>query len=82
MHELAIVQGVIDSVTERLGEAKVSSVKLEIGAQSGVVTDALRFSFDLATEGTTLQGATLEITEIPGPDLRIASVKVISRSPR
>jgi hydrogenase nickel incorporation protein HypA/HybF len=56
VHELAIVEGVVDAVTERLGNAKIA----------GVVTDALRFSFDLATEGTTLQGATLEITEIPG----------------
>jgi hydrogenase nickel incorporation protein HypA/HybF len=65
MHELAIVEGVVDTVTERLPDAKVSCVRLEIGALSGVVADALRFSFELATEGTNLQGATLEITEIP-----------------
>ena len=65
MHELAIVEGVVDTVTERLPDAKISCVRLEIGALSGVVADALRFSFELATEGTNLQGATLEITEIP-----------------
>ncbi|HEX4062380.1 MAG TPA: hydrogenase maturation nickel metallochaperone HypA [Streptosporangiaceae bacterium] len=64
MHELAIVEGVVDTVTERLPDATVSCVRLEIGALSGVVADALRFSFELATEGTNLQGATLEITEI------------------
>ena len=66
MHELAIVEGVIDTVTERLPEAKITCVRLEIGALSGVVPDALRFSFELATEGTNLQGADLEIAEIPG----------------
>ena len=66
MHELAIVEGVIDTVTGRLPQAKITHVRLEIGALSGVVPDALRFSFDLATEGTNLQGADLEITEIPG----------------
>jgi hydrogenase nickel incorporation protein HypA/HybF len=66
LHELAIVEGVIDSVTERLPDAKITCVRLEIGALSGVVPGALRFSFELATEGTALQGADLEIAEIEG----------------
>jgi hydrogenase nickel incorporation protein HypA/HybF len=78
VHELAIVEGVIDTVTERLPEAKITCVRLEIGALSGVVADALRFSFGLATEGTSLQGADLEITEIPdSQELKIASVKMV-----
>ena len=66
MHELAIVEGVVDQVTTRLPETRIRSVRLEIGALSGVVPDALRFCFDLATEGTTMEGASLEITEMPG----------------
>ena len=78
MHELAIVEGVIDTVTERLPDAQITCVRLEIGALSGVVADALRFSFELATEGTNLQGADLEIDEVPGSqELRIASVKMV-----
>ena len=78
MHELAIVEGVIDTVTERLPDAKITCVRLEIGALSGVVPDALRFSFELATEGTNLQGAGLEIAEVPGSqELKIASVKMV-----
>ena len=65
MHELAIAESVIDSVTERLPGAKVTCVRLEIGALSGVVPDSIRFCFDLATEGTGLAGARLEITEPP-----------------
>ena len=38
-------------------------MRLEIGALSGVVADSLRFCFDLVTEGTNLEGASLEITE-------------------
>lgn len=79
MHELAIVEGVIDQVTGRLPDAKITSVRLEIGALSGVVADALLFSFELATEGTNLQGASLEITEVPGSqELKIASVKMVT----
>ena len=76
MHELAIIEGVLDMVTERLPDATIRCVRLEVGALTGVVPDSLRFCFELATEGTSLQGASLEITETPGHDLKIASVKV------
>ena len=66
MHELAITEGVVEAVTQRLPDAKVTCVRLEIGALAGVVADSVRFCFDLATEGTNLEGATLEITPIPG----------------
>ena len=65
MHELAIAEGVVDTVTQRLPGARITSVHLEIGALSGVVADSIRFCFDLATEGTGLEGATLDITEPP-----------------
>jgi len=65
VHELAIAESVIDTVTERLPGAKVTCVHLEIGALSGVVADSIRFCFDLATEGTDLAGARLEISEPP-----------------
>jgi hydrogenase nickel incorporation protein HypA/HybF len=63
VHELAIAQGVIDAVTSRLPGDRVTRVCLEIGSLSGVVADSLRFCFDLATEGTSLAGASLEISE-------------------
>jgi hydrogenase nickel incorporation protein HypA/HybF len=62
MHELAITEGIVDAVTERLPGARVTCVRLEIGALSGVVADSVRFCFDLVTEGTNLAGARLEIT--------------------
>ena len=63
MHELAIAESVVDTVTQRLPGATVTRVHLEIGALSGVVPDSIRFCFDLATEGTPLAGADLEISE-------------------
>ena len=66
VHELAIVESVVDAVAERLPGAKITCVRLEIGALSGVVADSVRFCFELATEGTTLQGARLEITQPAG----------------
>jgi hydrogenase nickel incorporation protein HypA/HybF len=66
VHELAITEGVVEAVTGRLPGARISCVRLEIGALSGVVADSVRFCFDLVTEGTSLQGARLEITEPAG----------------
>lgn len=56
----------MDAVIERVGDAQVVRVRLEIGKLSGVVPDALRFCFELATAETPLAGAALEIIEIPG----------------
>ena len=65
MHELAITESVVASVSERLPDARITGVKLEIGVLSGVVADSVRFCFDLVTEGTNLEGASLEIVESP-----------------
>ena len=66
MHELAVTQSVVDAVMERTGEQRVLEVRLRVGRLSGVLPDALRFCFDLVTDGTPLQGAVLDIEEPPG----------------
>lgn len=66
MHELAITQSVVDMVVERTAGRRVASVQLQVGRLAGVVADAMQFCFELATAGTTLEGATLEIDETAG----------------
>ena len=66
MHELAIVEQVIEIVSANCGGAKVKRVALQIGKLSAVLPDAVRFAFELASEGTLLEGAVLEIDETPG----------------
>jgi hydrogenase nickel incorporation protein HypA/HybF len=66
VHEMAITQSVVHAVCERMGDAQVRRVCLEIGTLSGVVADSVRFCFDLITEGTTLEGASLEIVQPSG----------------
>ena len=66
MHEMAITQSVVHAVRERMGDAPVQRICLEIGTLSGVVADSVRFCFDLVTEGTTLEGALLEIIQPSG----------------
>jgi hydrogenase nickel incorporation protein HypA/HybF len=66
VHELALTESVVEAVAERLPGAKVTCVRLDIGALSGVVADSVLFCFDLVTEGTNLEGARLEISHTPG----------------
>ncbi|MEH1819937.1 MAG: hydrogenase maturation nickel metallochaperone HypA [Nostoc sp.] len=66
MHELGITQNIVAIVTENAKGAKVQRVLLEIGKLSAIMPDAIRFCFDICTQGTVLAGAKLEIVEIPG----------------
>lgn len=66
MHELAISEAIVSEVCERVDATSVVRVVLEIGRLSGVVPDAVRFCFDLAARSTIVEGAVLEIMEIPG----------------
>ncbi|MGP3998968.1 hydrogenase maturation nickel metallochaperone HypA [Streptomyces sp. 8N706] len=66
MHELSIALAIVAQVEEAArahGARRVASLRVRIGELSGVVPDALAFSFGLATEGTVLAGAQL-ITEL------------------
>ena len=67
MHELSIAMSIVESVEENLPdqETKVEKVFLKIGELSGVVKDALLFSFDIAAADSSLNGAAVEIESIP-----------------
>lgn len=64
MHELSITQSIVEIVAEHARGRKVGRVTLEIGKCAGVMADAVRFCFDVAAQGTALEGASLEIREI------------------
>lgn len=66
MHELAIAESVLETITTHIGERSVREIRLEVGRLSGVSADALRFCFALAAADTTADGANLVIEEPPG----------------
>lgn len=66
MHELSITRNIVAIVSEQAQGSRVTRVALEIGKLSAVMPDAIRFCFDVCSRGTALEGADLEITEIPG----------------
>jgi hydrogenase nickel incorporation protein HypA/HybF len=68
MHELSIALSMIEMATgeaEKRGGARIGALHLKLGVLSGVVKDALLFSWEIACAGTLLEGARLEIEEIP-----------------
>lgn len=66
MHELGIMQQVVEICAAASGGARITRIVLEIGAFAAVLPDAMRFCFDAATQDTVAEGAVLEIVEIPG----------------
>lgn len=66
MHELGITQNIIAIVSENAQNQKVQRVLLEIGQLSAIMPDAIKFCFDICAQGTIVEGAILEILEIPG----------------
>jgi hydrogenase nickel incorporation protein HypA/HybF len=68
MHELSIAQNIFEIVQANLPVAdagSVKSVKIRVGQLSGVVPDSLEFCFTAITQGTPLQGAILDIEQVP-----------------
>ena len=68
MHELSIALSMIELATqeaERLGAERVNAIHVKVGALSGVVKDALLFSFEVARQDTLLENAQLIIEEVP-----------------
>ena len=67
MHELSIAQCVVEEACEaaaRSGGVRVTKLVLRIGALAGIVDETLRFSFEVAAEGTHCQGAEIEIERV------------------
>lgn len=68
MHELSIALDIVDLACDevtRRGGARVDAVHLRLGQLSGVVREALLFSFDAAAAGTPVEGARLQIEDVP-----------------
>lgn len=68
MHELSIAYNLVETAAEaakNAGARKVNKVFLRLGQLSGVVKGALLFSYDIAAQGTLLEGSELVVRELP-----------------
>ena len=65
MHELAIAEGIVRIAAEHAGDRRVTKVELKVGHLRQVVPSALAFGFELVARGTVVEGAELQIDEVP-----------------
>jgi hydrogenase nickel incorporation protein HypA/HybF len=69
MHEMALAEGILQIVeyaAMQQGFKRVTEVRLEIGALSGVEVDALSFCLDMVLKNSIAEGARLELDKLPG----------------
>ncbi len=73
MHELAVVEALIEQVKAELDRAghrgRVARLEIRIGRLSGVHPDSVRFAFEMLSPDTIVEGAELAIEE-PKPVCR------------
>ncbi|MFI1169078.1 hydrogenase maturation nickel metallochaperone HypA [Streptomyces sp. NPDC020801] len=67
MHELSIATAIVERAGELAradGADAVSAVTVRVGELAGVVPDALEFAFEVARQGTALDGARLVVEQV------------------
>jgi hydrogenase nickel incorporation protein HypA/HybF len=68
MHEMGIVQNIIDIVLQEMdrhGVEKLKTIHLVVGRMSAIVPEQLRMCFEILTTGHRLAGADLAIRLAP-----------------
>jgi hydrogenase nickel incorporation protein HypA/HybF len=67
MHELSIAIAIVDAAAEQAQResGRVIAVHLRLGPLSGVVKEALLASYDLAAEGSPVEGSKLLVQDMP-----------------
>lgn len=69
MHELAIAESVVRIAGEHAAGRQVTKIYLKVGHLRQVVPSALSFGFEMVARGTPVEGAELEMEEVPAVGL-------------
>ncbi len=69
MHEMGIALQIIEIASASIPKSdvpvRVEKVNLKVGKMAAIVSDSLRFCFDIAVKDSLLSGAKLHIEEVP-----------------
>ena len=65
MHELSIAESVVRIASRQADGRRVTKVQMKVGHLRQVVPSALAFGFELLAEGTPVEGAELEMEQVP-----------------
>ena len=69
MHELSLMNAILDAIMEQAARerfSRVHRVSLEVGQLCSVAVEALAFCFDIVTPGTIAAHARLDLVSVPG----------------
>ena len=69
MHELSIATSLVEAllqIAKEQGATKVLAVRLKVGKLRLISLDQLRFSYEILSKATLLEGSRLTIEETPG----------------
>ena len=80
MHELGLTRNVVAIVLEHAKGRKVKQVRLAVGPLAGVEQQALTFCFDVVTQGTELEGASLGFVDAEGDTFLIKEFELLEAS--
>ncbi|HTZ88511.1 MAG TPA: hydrogenase maturation nickel metallochaperone HypA [Solirubrobacteraceae bacterium] len=76
IRELSIAQAIVDVATRYARGRTVAAIELRMGAEREVTSEGLDFAFSLLTEGTSLDGAKLEIEQVAGGELAVHALRI------
>lgn len=65
MHEVGLVEGIVEAVHKRAGERPVERVRVRIGTLHQASQGPMEQAFEMVNAGTDLEGATLELIQVP-----------------
>jgi len=68
MHELAVTESILEIATTHASQAqatRVTDIYLVIGKLSSIIDDSIQFYWDMISQGTLCEGATLHFERIP-----------------
>jgi len=65
MHELSLAAAIAEITHRHARGRKVTRVEVAVGHLRQAVPSALSFGFELVTMGTSLEGAALEVRQVP-----------------
>ncbi len=80
MHEAKLCLSLLDLAAEHLARAggtRILALRLEVGAISGVVPEALEAAFPLCAAGTPAEGADLRVERAAGRELVLRDMEVL-----
>jgi hydrogenase nickel incorporation protein HypA/HybF len=65
VHELSLADALVRICCQHADGRRVVGVEVKVGRLRQVVPDALAFAFELVAAGTPVEGAELEIVDVP-----------------